>query len=51
MAVPKKKVSKSRRDMRRKYHKATEVNVKTCKKCGGKTLPHTICKVCGTYNR
>ena len=51
MAVPKKKVSKSRRDMRRKFHSETEINLKTCKKCGKKVLPHTICKSCSTYNK
>lgn len=51
MGVPKKKTSKSRRDMRRSHHKATSANSIVCSKCGVQTRPHTICQKCDTYNK
>ena len=51
MAVPKKKVSKSRRDMRRKDHAEKELSLKVCKSCGKKIKPHSTCKYCGTYSK
>ncbi len=50
MAVPKKKVSKSRRDMRRSHHALKAVNYVKCANCGNNRLPHHICKSCGFYN-
>lgn len=50
MAVPKKKVSKSRRDMRRSHLALKQVNVVACPNCGEPRLPHNMCSVCGTYN-
>jgi large subunit ribosomal protein L32 len=50
MAVPKRKVSKSRRDMRRS-HNAIEFRpaLVKCEKCGEWKERHRICKACGTY--
>ncbi|HET6158178.1 MAG TPA: 50S ribosomal protein L32 [Dongiaceae bacterium] len=50
MAVPKKRVSSSRRDMRRshdalKVQKATE-----CPNCGELKRPHHVCGACGHYD-
>lgn len=50
MAVPKKKVSKSKRDMRRAHHALTPSNVNECANCGELTRPHHVCPSCGSYN-
>ena len=50
MAVPKKKVSKSRRDMRRSHLAITPVNSVACSVCGESKLPHNMYSNCGTYN-
>ena len=50
MAVPKRKTSRSRRDMRRAHHdKVTAPNIIPCPKCGDMTLPHRVCASCGHY--
>ena len=49
MAVPKHKVSKSRRDKRRTHQKLTAPNVTECPDCGEARLPHHACLECGTY--
>lgn len=51
MAVPKKKVSKSRRNMRRfaAGNKLSKPTTKTCSSCHEPTRPHCIC-ACGQYN-
>ena len=49
MAVPKKKLSKSRRGMRRSHDAITASNVYYCANCGHPMLSHTICSKCGTY--
>jgi large subunit ribosomal protein L32 len=50
MAVPKKKISKSRRDMRRSHLALTSANPVACPNCGESRLPHHMCPNCGTYN-
>ena len=50
MAVPRKKVSKSKRNMRRSHHRLRPVNVSECPSCGEFKLPHHICQACGHYN-
>jgi large subunit ribosomal protein L32 len=50
MAVPKKKVSKSRRDMRRSHHRLAPVNLQECPNCGEMKRPHHVCGACGHYN-
>lgn len=49
MAVPKKKTSKSRRNMRRSHDKLKTVNVVVDPVTGEYKLPHQISKVDGTY--
>lgn len=51
MAVPKRKVSKARRDKRRStvWKLSTPVLVK-CTNCGDLKAPHRVCKSCGTYS-
>jgi large subunit ribosomal protein L32 len=51
MATPKKKVSRSRRNMRRfsTAYKLDKVTVMTCPSCNEPKRPHTVCK-CGYYD-
>ncbi len=49
MALPKRKKSKSKRDMRRAHKKAVAPNLSICPQCGEATLPHHACPSCGTY--
>jgi large subunit ribosomal protein L32 len=49
MAVPKRKVSKARRNSRRANWKLTAPNLSTCSKCGELVMSHRACKACGTY--
>jgi large subunit ribosomal protein L32 len=50
MAVPKKKVSKARRDKRRSSTwKLDTPNLTKCPKCGEYNLNHRVCANCGYY--
>lgn len=50
MAVPKKKKSKSKRDMRRAHHDRIELkSLVSCSRCGAPRLPHRACIKCGFY--
>ena len=49
MAVPKKKTSKSKRDMRRSHDRVKMPNVTLCPQCHEPVLPHRVCVQCGTY--
>jgi large subunit ribosomal protein L32 len=50
VAVPKRKTSRSRRDMRRAHHdKVTAPNVIPCPKCGDMMMSHRVCPACGFY--
>jgi large subunit ribosomal protein L32 len=50
MAVPKKRTSRSRRDMRR-AHDAIKLTAasESCPECGELKLRHRVCEACGTY--
>lgn len=49
MAVPKKKMSKSKTRMRR-AHQALELpNRSACPQCGAPKEPHRVCPECGHY--
>ncbi|MDI3493193.1 MAG: large subunit ribosomal protein [Desulfomicrobiaceae bacterium] len=48
MPNPKKKTSKSKRNMRRSHDRVPVPNVTYCQ-CGSATLSHCICPGCGTY--
>jgi large subunit ribosomal protein L32 len=50
MAVPKKKTSKSRRNMRRSHHALTPIYSGECPNCGERKLSHHVCPSCGYYN-
>lgn len=49
MALPKRKVSKSRRGKRRSHQKVTVANLTTCPQCNEPKLPHHVCQNCGYY--
>ena len=50
MAVPKKRTSRRRRDMRRAHDALTfTAAVESCSECGELKLRHRICESCGTY--
>ena len=50
MAVPKRKMSKSKRDKRRSHHKISSVNIIEDKKSGEFSLSHHIDLKTGLYN-
>lgn len=50
MAVPKKKTSKSRRNMRRSHHAITTGAHNECPNCGELKRPHHVCGSCGHYD-
>ena len=50
MAVPKRKVSKARRDKRRSsVWKLDAPALSKCTQCGELKMPHRVCPVCGYY--
>ncbi|MFO7764959.1 MAG: 50S ribosomal protein L32 [Pelovirga sp.] len=49
MAVPKKKTSKSKKNMRRAHDAVTPVGISTCPNCNEPKLPHRVCASCGHY--
>ena len=50
MAVPKKKTSKAKKNMRRSHHGLAASTLITCEKCGATKRPHRVCLECGDYN-
>ena len=48
-AVPKRKVSKSRKNMRRSHHFLAAPSSAACPQCGEPRAPHRVCRFCGTY--
>jgi len=50
MAVPKKKMSKSKTRMRRASAWRLEAPARsTCPRCGAVKMPHVVCNNCGWY--
>ncbi|MFO7983511.1 MAG: 50S ribosomal protein L32 [Desulfuromonadales bacterium] len=49
MAVPKKKTSKSKRNMRRSHDALNKPAASVCPQCKEPKLPHRACSSCGTY--
>ena len=49
MAVPKKKTSKSKRDMRRSHDALSAPGLSVCPECQEIKQPHRVCVSCGTY--
>jgi large subunit ribosomal protein L32 len=51
MAVPKKRQSNTRRNMRRANHdRRVAPTVVECSNCSEPKLPHRVCPACGFYN-
>jgi large subunit ribosomal protein L32 len=49
MAVPKRKMSKSKIRSRRRASKADVVQTKSCPECGAAQQSHRVCPSCGYY--
>ena len=50
MAVPKRRTSRSKRNIRRANHdKVTPVQLIACPNCGEPVTPHRACASCGHY--
>ena len=47
--LPKRKISKGRRDRRRAHDALKARNVVQCSNCGEMRLPHRVCPNCGYY--
>jgi len=50
MAVPKKRTSSSRRNMRRSHHALKTTSHVECSNCGELKRPHHVCSACGHYD-
>jgi len=50
MAVPKRKTSPSRRNMRRAHDALTPAAHNECPNCGEQKRPHHVCGACGRYD-
>lgn len=49
MAVPKRKVSKTRKRMRRAHDSLNPIRGVECPNCKKTIKPHRVCKFCGFY--
>ena len=49
MAVPKQKISQSRRGMRRTHQALKPESYAECPNCGELKRPHHVCPACGQY--
>ncbi len=50
MAVPKRRTTRSKRNMRRANHdKVVAPNLIPCPNCGEVMVPHRVCPACGHY--
>ena len=49
MQAPKRKTSKSKRNMRRAHDFLTPELVSSCPNCGASVLSHHVCRACGYY--
>jgi large subunit ribosomal protein L32 len=47
--LPKRKISKGRRNRRRAHDAIGTPRVVSCPQCNQKTLPHRVCPHCGSY--
>jgi len=47
--LPKRKISKGRRDRRRAHDALKARNLVSCPNCGDMRLPHHVCPNCGYY--
>jgi large subunit ribosomal protein L32 len=49
MQAPKRRTSRSKRNKRRSHDALRAVNPAACSNCGEPTVPHHVCRHCGTY--
>lgn len=49
MAVPFRKISKTRKNKRRTHYKVTANGLIKCPNCGEMIRPHRVCPKCGFY--
>jgi large subunit ribosomal protein L32 len=49
MAVPKRKISKARKNARRANDGLAGVSLSTCSRCNQPKTPHRVCGNCGYY--
>lgn len=49
MAQPKKRTSKSKRNMRRSHDNLSRTYSIVCPNCGASVLRHRVCRECGEY--
>jgi large subunit ribosomal protein L32 len=47
--VPKRKTSKSKRNMRRSHHRLAIPSLSACPDCGEMKQQHIVCPYCGMY--
>jgi large subunit ribosomal protein L32 len=50
MAVPQRRISKTRKRLRRTHFKLNQVGLVTCPKCGAMIKSHHVCPKCGSYD-
>ena len=48
-ALPKRRVTRTRRGMRRAHDALRRPNLVLCPRCKNRILPHHVCPHCGTY--
>jgi large subunit ribosomal protein L32 len=49
MPVPKKRTSKSKKNMRRSHDRVAAPGMSVCANCGSIKHPHSVCESCGHY--
>jgi large subunit ribosomal protein L32 len=49
-ALPKRKISKQRKNQRRSHDALDLPSLSTCPQCQSLKAPHKVCKACGVYN-
>jgi large subunit ribosomal protein L32 len=49
MQAPKRRTSHSKRNKRRSHDALRAANPIACAQCGEPTLPHRVCRHCGSY--
>jgi len=50
MAVPRNRLSNSRKNTKRSHHAKKPKGFTACPKCESPRMPHTICQSCGSYD-
>jgi large subunit ribosomal protein L32 len=50
MALPKRKITATRRGNRRAHNALKPPQLELCPQCHSPKLPHHVCRICGTYN-